>query len=64
MRLTVYDVKGEKVKVLADKLMSAGRRSVEWDGRTDAGKQVSSGVYFYRLKAGRFSSTRKMVLAR
>jgi len=64
VRLTVYNVKGEKVKVLADKVMSAGRRSVEWDGRTDAGKQVSSGVYFYRLKAGKFSSTRKMVLAR
>ncbi len=62
--LTVYNVKGEEVRVLADELMGAGRKSAQWDGRTDAGKHVASGVYFYRLEAGKFSGTRKMVLAR
>jgi NAD-dependent SIR2 family protein deacetylase len=38
------------------------RHTVVWDGRDDAGVSVSSGVYFYRLEAGSFSTTRKMVV--
>jgi flagellar hook assembly protein FlgD len=39
-----------------------GAHTINWDGRNDAGATVSSGVYFYRLDAGKFSQTRKMVM--
>jgi flagellar hook assembly protein FlgD len=40
----------------------AGRYSVMWDGKNDNGVRVSSGVYFYRLLAGDYVSTKKMVM--
>ena len=38
------------------------QRAIYWDGRNVNGEQVSSGVYFYRLQAGDYSQTRKMVI--
>jgi hypothetical protein len=61
--ITVYDVAGRRVRTLVDGVEAAGfRRSVVWDGRDDHGHPVASGVYFYRLVAGKFTQTRKMVL--
>ncbi len=61
--LRVYDVAGRLVRTLVDDDHSpAGRAEVAWDGRDDRGASVASGVYFYRLEAGSFVSTRKMVL--
>ena len=61
-RLVVYDVNGVQVRELVDAKQPAGHHTVTWDGRSDAGAPVASGVYFYRLKAGAFMETRKMVL--
>jgi hypothetical protein len=61
-RLVIYDVKGVQVRELVDAKQPAGHHMVTWDGRSDAGAPVASGVYFYRLKAGAFVETRKMVL--
>jgi hypothetical protein len=55
--LRVFDVTGRCVSVLVDRTMQAGRHSVVFDGRA-----LSSGVYFYRLEAGDFRESRKMVL--
>jgi hypothetical protein len=60
--LTVYNILGQKVTTLVDKEMSAGRYVAEWDGASDGGRQVSSGVYLYKLEAGNFIKTRKMLL--
>jgi hypothetical protein len=60
--LAVYNVRGQKVITLVDELKEAGRYSVNWDGRSQTGQHVSSGVYFYRLQAGDFSAVRKMVI--
>lgn len=60
--LEVYDLLGQKVRTLAYGHMAAGRHSVSWNGADDAGRQVASGTYFYRLNAGSTFETRKMML--
>jgi len=62
VRLTVYSVSGQKVRELVNGRLSAGRRSVIWDGRDDAGMPVSSGVYLYRLEANGRAESRQMLL--
>ncbi|MBD3383150.1 MAG: T9SS type A sorting domain-containing protein, partial [candidate division Zixibacteria bacterium] len=60
--LTVYNILGEKVTTLIDQHQSAGAYTVEWNGETDAGSKVSSGIYFYRLNAGDYTKSMKMTL--
>jgi hypothetical protein len=60
--LAIYNVAGERVQTLADEIVAAGAHTSVWDGRDAAGQPVSSGVYFYQLKATGFEQTRKMVL--
>jgi hypothetical protein len=61
--LVIYDVSGRRVRALKSGVMeAAGVRSAVWDGRSDEGSRVASGVYFYRLEAGPYTSTRRMVL--
>jgi len=60
--LTVYNVLGQKVVTLLDEPMAAGRHEVRWDGRTASGQRAASGLYFYRLVAGEYRETRKMLL--
>jgi len=62
VRLAVYSAVGQKVRELVSGRMSAGRHSVVWDGRDDAGQLTSSGVYLYRLEACGRSETKKMLL--
>jgi flagellar hook assembly protein FlgD len=58
----VFDVRGSLVRTLVDGRPSSGRVVVVWDGRDDAGREVPSGVYFYRLTAGPTTITRRMTL--
>ena len=60
--LDVFDSRGRLVRSLYRGFAPAGEQSVFWDGKNDRGNQLSSGVYFYRMKAGDFVQTRKMVL--
>jgi hypothetical protein len=60
--LVIYDVAGRLVRTLIDGYQVTGRREVTWDGRDRSGSAVSSGVYFYRLVAGDYVQTRKMIL--
>jgi hypothetical protein len=60
--LVIYDLRGRRVRTLVDDRLSPGTHSVVWDGRASFGSPVPSGVYLYRLKAGSFTSTRKMTL--
>jgi hypothetical protein len=62
--LSVYNALGQEVRRLVDEIRPAGYQTVEWDGRNDQGRPVASGVYLYRLRAGSFTQTRKMVLLR
>ena len=61
--LTIYDMAGQVVRELAvDKAMAAGHYESIWDGRDHHGARVGSGLYFYRLETGDFTSVKKMVL--
>jgi hypothetical protein len=62
VKLEVLNLLGQKVKVMIDQRLGAGRHSVEWDGTDDSGSEVASGVYFYRIKAGDFSQAQKMLM--
>jgi hypothetical protein len=62
VELKVYAVSGRLVRTLVEGRRAAGSHSVRWDGRDDAGRKVSSGVYFYNLSANGISESRKMIL--
>jgi hypothetical protein len=62
--LAIFDVRGARVKTLVTGREEAGVHRIPWDGTNDRGVQVSSGVYFYRIIAGTFRDTKKMVLLR
>ncbi len=62
--MKVYNVAGQLVKSLVTGPMKAGYHSVRWDGKTEGGHSAGPGVYFYRMDAGTFTSTKKLILAR
>jgi subtilisin family serine protease len=63
-RLKVFDIRGRLVKDLVSGHMGAGRHSVVWMGRDNGGRQVASGVYYYRIESGKFMETRRMTLVK
>ena len=63
-RLEIYNIRGQIVRVLVDKVQEPGVYQVFWDGTDSQGKEVPSGVYFYRLRAGVRTRARKMVVLR
>lgn len=60
--LDVFDILGRRVVTLGSGSWEAGNHQVVWDGRSEDGSQVASGMYFYRLQTLRFTQTRKMLL--
>ncbi len=62
VRLEIYNAVGQKVRTLVDETRLAGRHALVWDGRDAAGRSTSSGVYLYRLSAGRETLTRRLLL--
>jgi hypothetical protein len=64
VKLEVYNLLGQKVKTLVDQMLKTGTREVVWDGKNQAGAEVSSGIYFYRIKAKDFTDIKKMVLVK
>jgi hypothetical protein len=62
VKVTVYNVLGQTVSVLADQEMAAGMQRLSWDGRDDNGNPSPSGVYFYNIQANKYKETRKMTL--
>lgn len=62
VRIEIYTTLGQKVRTLLNDQKEPGAYEAIWNGRSDGGAQVSSGVYLYRMIAGNFVQTRKMVL--
>jgi len=62
VELTIYNIKGQKVKALNIEDCKMNINSAVWNGDDDLGEPVTSGIYFYKLKTGGFEQTRKMIL--
>lgn len=60
--INIYNNRGQLVKSLISADMPAGNHKISWTGTDNSGSSVSSGIYYYRMQAGRYSSTRKMIL--
>ena len=62
VKLTVYNLLGEKVRTLVNENKTAGNYNVIWNAMDDAGHRVSSGIYFYKLQSGSRTDIKKMML--
>jgi hypothetical protein len=62
VKITIYNVLGQKVKMLKEEMEEAGYKSVVWDGKDDVGTEMASGIYFYQIVAKDFVKTKKMTL--
>ncbi len=60
--IQIFNILGQHIRTLERGIHDAGRYSIVWDGRSENGMHVASGVYFYRLLAGEYASTKKMVM--
>ena len=62
IEMTIFDTLGRQVRALINEHKPAGEYAIAWDGRNDAGMRVTSGAYFYQIKAGGRQQTRRMIL--
>lgn len=60
--LSIYNILGQRISTLVDKELPAGFYQVTWDGTTDNGTMAATGIYFYRIEADKFQSTKKLML--
>ena len=60
--LVIYNLLGEKVRTLVNETQAADRYRITWDGTNDIGLKVASGIYMYKLIAGNFTDSQKMIL--
>ena len=62
IKITIYDLLGNRIKNLVNDHYSKGSHSISWHARNNQGQTVSAGVYLYKVQAGEFQSTKKMIL--
>ena len=64
VKLAVYNSVGQQVATLVDEIKSAGHHAIVWSAKDDQGQALPAGIYVYRIKAGDFTSVRKMLLVK
>jgi immune inhibitor A len=64
VKIEIFNLLGEKVKTLVEERQNSGFHLVSWDGKNERGKELASGIYLYRLIAGKYQETKKMMLLR
>ncbi|MDW7679975.1 MAG: T9SS type A sorting domain-containing protein, partial [bacterium] len=64
VELLIYNLEGKEVIKLFTKNQQIGEHQIIWNGKDQNGKEVSNGIYFYILKSGSFTETKKMTLIR
>jgi len=62
VQILIYNQKGQLVKTLEQTVPGKGIHEVQWNGTDDRGSSVSSGIYYFRLRSGKVSNTKKMIL--
>lgn len=62
VEIDIFNIRGQLVRKLLDEQIDKGKHQIIWDGRDDSRRRVSSGIYFYRMKAGDYLSTNKMIM--
>jgi hypothetical protein len=60
--LKIYDILGREVKTLVNSEQNTGIYNIQWNGDNNYGSKVSSGIYLYKIEAGNFMMTKKMIL--
>ena len=64
VKINIYNIRGEKVKTLVNDKENAGHHSVIWNGTDDRNRELSSGIYLYRIKIDGYCATKKMLLVK
>jgi hypothetical protein len=62
VKIEIYNILGQRVRILVDEHQDPGYKMIHWDGKDDRGDEVSSGIYLYRIQAGDFVKCKKMTL--
>ena len=62
VRIDIYNLKGQRVKTLVNEFTNEGAHQVVWNGQDDSSNSCASGVYFYKMRSGKYSKTKKMIL--
>ena len=62
IELVIYNSLGQEIRTLVNTYIEAGMHTVKWDGKNNNGQKVSSGLYVYRLQAGNFTKTKRMLM--
>jgi hypothetical protein len=62
VKLSIYNLLGQRIRTLVNEYQAAGHKTVHWDGTDEDGREVASGVYFSRIQAREFTDSRKMIL--
>ena len=60
--IEIYNLRGQRVKRLVNEIKAGGQHNAVWNGTDDAGRVVSSGVYFYKMNTGKYNATKKMIM--
>jgi flagellar hook assembly protein FlgD len=60
--LEIYNVLGQKIRTMINANLDRGLHEAQWNSKNDAGNLLGSGVYFYRIKAGKYVAAKKMIL--
>jgi flagellar hook assembly protein FlgD len=64
VKLMVFNINGQLIRVLADRIFSSGIHQIMWNGKDDTGKIVASGTYVYQLLSGNQNLSRKLILSK
>ena len=62
--IEVYNIKGQKVRTLVSETKSSGNYRITWNGTDDNNRSIATGVYFYKMKSGSYTSTKKVILVK